>query len=1186
MAGSNSIEIDIIAEFIDNATDKVARLNAELDKLEKRKVNIDINANDSASDMLDEIEHKLSRVDGSGSGSTQVLDDMMSKGKSIADEVSGKINPMEVTADTSKAHSEVEDIKGQVKSGVELPITPKMIGDVDLKAEKAADGDKTFMKQAQDIVQSQQEKQENVLKTSVKETAEDTINNMAGSAAGAAVKKGVSTVGKDAADAAAEAAGENATEAATKGIGGLLKGASTKYGAIAAGIGLMSATSDILESFSADNNYDAVRYRTRGLTKGGMVGAGALIGSIIPGVGTVIGAGVGGLASMLFGDDIADALSGMHKSAEELKQERLDEIFGQMTMSAKDLKSVAQNIIGSDQILRSAAHQQSIETGYSMQNDLSSDYYTLAESGGKLAIMSNMGITRIKGSQDAYKTAAEDFMDEAKDTLAQSMYNAFMTNDDLFGYGQWDTTAITDKYKDAFDKLTENDKGLREYLDKALSDNDFSAGELEHVNDVLHSTNEIITDTAPSEDVTNADTFNFLAKNGMLSQSSYDELIDNIQTSYSEDMYNLAKKRTRSVAEGEPESAADAAFWKQAGITTNTYAQSVLDSAHNMYNEDYNMALSAAWNNGHSGLAVREGLNAIFDENSDYSFGTQSALREAREYAETGDMGSYNSAGSDIMRSKDTIIDAFNNVGAVQQGIFSDIYAKQQPLRDQLFDQAQMAALRGEDISGYMDSLQGMYQIGALGGDANAREKYAAMLMANDSNIVSAMNALGGLEGSGLDDGGSFAEMWKLITGSKQTGTDEIKDQAEEAQKALDGATQNTKDKVEQAGEDVTDTANKAAEDGADKVTDTVTDNAEKAVDDSSKEVADTSKDAASDTAKDLSENLLTAVSESLTNMDDASLKDIKIGDSLMKSIGESLTPENLDFKELGFGKSLMDAISESISADNIDLGEIDIASKIMESINASLEGIETVTVNMTVSPGNIDTTGVETAITSSMSAIAVTSTANIVVNGTVNYQLGAYPTNIPNASGIADYALGSYPTSVPDITGVVNYVLGSIASPFPTASVTVGERATGGFVSRRELTWVGEEGPEAIIPLVPGRRERGIDLWMQAGRALGVMEHAEGGIVGGEAYINSSRTPAETSYDNTDDNSSSTTISALSSDNSSVNVNMGGITIAITVDGNSRSNIVDEIRTHAGEIAEAMSDEMERHLSAIFLNS
>ena len=54
------------------------------------------------------------------------------------------------------------------------------------------------------------------------------------------------------------------------------------------------------------------------------------------------------------------------------------------------------------------------------------------------------------------------------------------------------------------------------------------------------------------------------------------------------------------------------------------------------------------------------------------------------------------------------------------------------------------------------------------------------------------------------------------------------------------------------------------------------------------------------------------------------------------------------------------------------------------------------------------------------------------------------------------------------------------------------------------ELSWVGEEGLEYIIPTVPGRRGRGIALWEQAGQALGVLDsngqiagHANGGIVG-----------------------------------------------------------------------------------------
>lgn len=54
------------------------------------------------------------------------------------------------------------------------------------------------------------------------------------------------------------------------------------------------------------------------------------------------------------------------------------------------------------------------------------------------------------------------------------------------------------------------------------------------------------------------------------------------------------------------------------------------------------------------------------------------------------------------------------------------------------------------------------------------------------------------------------------------------------------------------------------------------------------------------------------------------------------------------------------------------------------------------------------------------------------------------------------------------------------------------------------ELSWVGEEGLEYIIPTVLGRRQKGIDLWMQAGKTLGMFDsddeisaHASGGAVG-----------------------------------------------------------------------------------------
>ena len=67
------------------------------------------------------------------------------------------------------------------------------------------------------------------------------------------------------------------------------------------------------------------------------------------------------------------------------------------------------------------------------------------------------------------------------------------------------------------------------------------------------------------------------------------------------------------------------------------------------------------------------------------------------------------------------------------------------------------------------------------------------------------------------------------------------------------------------------------------------------------------------------------------------------------------------------------------------------------------------------------------------------------------------------------------------------------------TITVTNGNvalNANGGIYDGAMLSWVAEDGPEAIIPLGAERRERGLELWLQAGQMLGVAEFANGGIV------------------------------------------------------------------------------------------
>jgi hypothetical protein len=54
---------------------------------------------------------------------------------------------------------------------------------------------------------------------------------------------------------------------------------------------------------------------------------------------------------------------------------------------------------------------------------------------------------------------------------------------------------------------------------------------------------------------------------------------------------------------------------------------------------------------------------------------------------------------------------------------------------------------------------------------------------------------------------------------------------------------------------------------------------------------------------------------------------------------------------------------------------------------------------------------------------------------------------------------------------------------------------ANGGFVSGAQFAMVGEDGPEAIIPLSPSRRGRAMSLYMETGKQLGMPMFADGGF-------------------------------------------------------------------------------------------
>jgi hypothetical protein len=76
-----------------------------------------------------------------------------------------------------------------------------------------------------------------------------------------------------------------------------------------------------------------------------------------------------------------------------------------------------------------------------------------------------------------------------------------------------------------------------------------------------------------------------------------------------------------------------------------------------------------------------------------------------------------------------------------------------------------------------------------------------------------------------------------------------------------------------------------------------------------------------------------------------------------------------------------------------------------------------------------------------------------------------------------------------------------------PHATYGVSPHADGGILRAPHIGLVGEDGPEAIIPLSAKRRNRGLSLWEKAGQMLGAVPYAEGGIIGLPLIPNSNTT-------------------------------------------------------------------------------
>lgn len=1277
---NSSIEIEIVADFKDNATGKVKALNAELDKLEKRNVNVDITATDRASKAMESINGKLSKVDGTKTA-TDEIDKAVDRVNNIADGVS----PIKLKADTSELENAVD------KSINKINTVENSIGKMsarELSGADLSDDDwfKKYFKNSETSTQSTTQNEaecaidtdwEHVAKVNGKATAEINRWNELVDNAG---KLGITTEGyglynideletevqksaslknlQESADEYGLKYSKNASESSMQKLVGAYedehfqkdyvdkntkaiekttkmlgdygndnenqtidsiksfgKSMATRYlGVQSVYSGVTDAFSDITDAYSSGNRNDMQRSLTRGLTKGGLIGAGAAIGSFIPGVGTLFGAGAGALIGQLWGDDIADGISGIHKSAEELRQDRLDELFGDIAMSTSDLGKVVQNMVGSWQTQVSQAHKQALTTGYSLQDTTNSSYFGVVESGSKLDIKGNLGFNIPQQEFTSYADEVNSYMDDIENQMNQEMYNAFMVNDDLFGYGQWDTTALTDKWKTAFETFKKQKKELSKYLKTALNDNWFSPDEESHVFSTIHNMQQTYSEVAPNTDQTKADTYSFLVQNGMLSKDAYDSVIKDIQSEYTSDMYNLAETRATAIANGADVTSADKAMWDATSSKTESYLQTMLNNTQDMYGKDYNSVLADVWNGKdtwYGGHLI--GLNDQL--NGDRS---HSAFRQTLDNYEK--YNGYNDKKGSLAGAKGELEHSMNIGDTAEKEVVKEAYEKMQPTVEQAERQYQAAILQHQDPSQYLDEMMGLYQFGAMGGDDVAQEKYAAMLMAGDIKANKAINDFYGTDYKRMAEemGDDFADIWQMLNGGNTENA--IEQTTEAAKNALEKNAKDTVDAIKDNKDQKIDAMNETDEKAAQAVEDSTKEQEalESKTDGTEQSKEDTKSTELPD---DLGENVLNAVSSSIENIKDGKLKDLELGKTVMDSISESLSTDNMDFKELGFGESLMGAISESLSVDNMDFGKLDfgeslmsaistslsadnmdfsqisigesvmngissslaetdfsgldIGTKITDTINASMGESVELHPNFTVVPGTVDTSSLSSAINDSISTITENNSELSVlakVDGTANYELGTYPKEVPKITGTAKYT-GIFPTVAPKIYGTVEYrtTFGHFAHGTRNAPEGLAYLNDDGSADPRELVehngqFMMYEGRNVLAPLSAGDRVFTSSETKDILSGRGIPHYATGlnnDVIENEKIQGGGSTSG-----------------------ANVHFESGSMSIMFNIDGSKDGNVVEQIKAHAPEIAQLISDEIDRHLTASFANS
>lgn len=348
-----------------------------------------------------------------------------------------------------------------------------------------------------------------------------------------------------------------------------------------------------------------------------------------------------------------------------------------------------------------------------------------------------------------------------------------------------------------------------------------------------------------------------------------------------------------------------------------------------------------------------------------------------------------------------------------------------------------------------------------------------------------------------------------------------------------------------------------------------------------------------SETDAGLQEGLQSSLTASLENIDLT-----EVGGMMNQKLGEAMA--SVDMSESGAG--LQEGIQNSLTAalEGIDLSES--AQMINTSIVTALSSTEGIDMSgftaamqssITSSIDSLDYSGVTTAVGNGISN-AITATM-----GTIQ---GAIDTLYSNVGSAINTAFSAGFSTTTTVTITANYKLANPSATISfsgggtgtaTVSGSISSHANGGFAYGPELTWWGEDGPEVIIPLGSKRRQRGLELWAQAGEMLGVGKHADGGFIGSSGSSNkniweNTESLAEPISESDSGTSDVSTVidSEKNSDTKEVNLSVTvNPQFVISSTSQREDDILQIIKTHMKELADDLGGELADRLGEVFSN-